>query len=60
MYMRVSPKCQASSSNQATTDYCETFAMRAHNSANSVFVAVSDSGELLGTVNFFANLSQYG
>jgi ribosomal protein S18 acetylase RimI-like enzyme len=35
-------------------------AMRAHNPANSVFTAVSDSGELLGTVNFFADMSQYG
>src|ERR1700730_10558561 len=35
-------------------------AMRAHNPANTVFTAVSDSGELLGTVNFFADMSQYG
>ena len=35
-------------------------AKRAHAPATSVFTAVSDCGELLGTVNFFADMSQYG
>jgi GNAT superfamily N-acetyltransferase len=35
-------------------------AKRAEHPAISVFTAVSDSGELLGTVNFFADMNQYG
>ncbi len=35
-------------------------ARRAHPPATRVFTAVSDSGELLGTVNFFADMRQYG
>jgi GNAT superfamily N-acetyltransferase len=45
MYMRVSPECQPSPSRSPAT---------------SVFTAVSDSGELLGTVNFFADMRRYG
>ena len=33
---------------------------RAHTPATSVFTAVSDSGELLGTINFFADMRHYG
>jgi GNAT superfamily N-acetyltransferase len=33
---------------------------RAHTPATSVFTAVSDSGEVLGTVNFFTDMRQYG
>jgi GNAT superfamily N-acetyltransferase len=35
-------------------------AKRAHPPATSVFTAVSDCGELLGTVNFFADMREYG
>jgi ribosomal protein S18 acetylase RimI-like enzyme len=35
-------------------------ARRAQIPATSVFTAVSDSGELLGTVNFFSDMRQYG
>lgn len=33
---------------------------RAHNPAISIFVAVSNSGELLGSVDFIADMKQYG
>jgi GNAT superfamily N-acetyltransferase len=35
-------------------------ARRAHPPATRVFAAVSDYGELLGTVNFFSDMRQYG
>jgi hypothetical protein len=35
-------------------------AKRARNPAISVFTAASESGELLGTVNFFADMKHYG
>ncbi len=44
-------------------DYYEVLrdvARRAHPPAARVFTAVSDSGELLGTVNFFADMREYG
>lgn len=35
-------------------------AKRARTPATSIFTAVSDCGELLGTVNFFADMRHYG
>jgi GNAT superfamily N-acetyltransferase len=42
--------------------YCvlRDVARRAQSPATRIFAAVSDSGELLGTVNFFADMRQYG
>ncbi|MGH8137835.1 MAG: GNAT family N-acetyltransferase [Steroidobacteraceae bacterium] len=60
MRMRASSECQPPPSSPTTMSCCETLGGGHTTPAISIFVAVSNSGELLGSVDFIADMKQYG